>query len=175
MVTLPFFIFVNLFPMEENKKVKYLSKEEAQSRARKYCAYQERSHAEVRNKLLQWGQKGMALEEIMTKLIEENFLNEERFAKAYTGGKFRIKGWGRNKIVQQLHAKKISEYSINQALKEINEKDYKKTLKNLLEKKEKTLKGLTVFEKKNKLARFLAAKGYETELVWDKLNDLFDQ
>ncbi len=160
--------------MEQEKKIKYLSKSEALQRARKYCAYQERSHSEVRNKLLQWGQKGLDLEEIIVKLIEENYLNEERFAKAYSGGKFRMKGWGRNKIIQQLHAKKISDYNINQALKEIDDTEYKKTLKRIIQKKTVTLKGLTSFEKKNKLARHLITKGYETELVWNTLNELFD-
>ncbi len=158
----------------EGKKIKYLSKQEAFARAKKYAAYQERSHSEVRNKLLEWGQKGLDLEEIMSKLIEENFLNEERFAKAYAGGKFRMKSWGRNKIVQQLTARKISEYNINRALKDIDEKDYAITLKALIKKKAATLKGLTPFEKRNKLARFLISKGYESELVWDVLNELFE-
>lgn len=160
--------------MEQEKKVKYLSKQEALQRGRKYCAYQERSHSEVRNKLLQWGQKGLVLEEIMSKLIEENFLNEERFAKAFSRGKFRMKEWGRNKIVRQLHAKKVSDYNIKQALEEIDEKEYGKKLKALIQKRAVTLKGLTVYEKKNKLARYLITKGYEPELVWDVLNELID-
>lgn len=160
--------------MEQERKIKYLSHTEVLQRARKYCAYQERSHSEVRNKLLQWGQRGAALEEIIAKLIEENFLNEERFAKAYSGGKFRLKGWGRNKIIQQLHFKKISEYNIKQAMKEIDEPEYLKMLKKIIQKKSVTLRGLTVYEKKNKLYRFLITKGYETELVGNILNEMFE-
>lgn len=160
--------------MEQERKIKYLSKSEALQRVRKYCAYQERSHSEVRNKLLQYGQKGLDLEEIITKLIEENYLNEERFAKAFSGGKFRIKGWGKNKIRQQLHVKKISAYNINQALKEIDNAEYEKMLKKIIQKRTVTLQGLTSFEKRNKLARYLITKGYETELVWNILNQMFD-
>lgn len=160
--------------MEQERKIKYLSKSEALQRVRKYCAYQERSHSEVRNKLLQYGQKGLDLEEIIAKLIEENYLNEERFAKAFSGGKFRIKGWGKNKIRQQLHVKKISAYNINQALKEIDNAEYEKMLKKIIQKRTVTLRGLTSFEKRNKLARYLITKGYETELVWNILNQMFD-
>src|SRR5579862_2862160 len=113
---------------------KYYSKAEALKRAEKYCAYQERSHSEVRTKLLQLGQRGRELEDIMVTLIEKGFLNEERFAIAYTGGKFRMKHWGKNKIIQQLKFRNISDYSIRRSLKEIDEKDYKASLKTIIEK-----------------------------------------
>ncbi len=147
----------------------YFSKAEALAKVQKYCAYQERSHSEVRNKLLQLGQRGNDLENIMATLIEKGFLNEERFAIAYTGGKFRIKHWGKNKIVQQLKLRKISEYSIKRSLKEINDNDYRSALKELIEKKWKTLKEKNNLVKKNKVARYCIGRGYEPELVWSLL------
>jgi regulatory protein len=149
--------------------MKYYSKSEALAKAQKYCAYQERSHSEVRNKLLQLGQRGKDLEDIMATLIENGFLNEERFAIAYTGGKFRIKHWGKNKIVQQLKLKNISEYSIRRSLKEINDKDYTSALQELIEKKWKSLTEKNNLIKKNKVARYCIGRGYESELVWSLL------
>jgi len=101
--------------------MKYYSISEALVKAQKYCAYQERSHTEVRTKLLNLGQRGHDLEEIMTTLIEKGFLNEERYAVAYAGGKFRIKQWGKNKIVQQLKMRHISDYSIKRSMQQIED------------------------------------------------------
>src|SRR4029079_6902803 len=104
----------------------------------------------------------------MAQLIEENYLNEERFAKQYAGGKFRMNQWGRIKIKHALQQKKVSEYSIKKALKEIGEADYKKTLQKLAAQKLKTLKGETnIFAKKKKLQDYLLQKGYEAELVYN--------
>lgn len=149
--------------------MKTYTKLEALAKAQKYCAYQERSHSDVRNKLLQLGQRGKDLEEIMATLIERGFLNEERFAIAYTGGKFRIKHWGKNKIVQQLKLRAISDYSIKKSLKEINDNDYRKTLKHLIEKKWSVTKEKNNLIRKNKVARFCIGRGYEPELVWHLL------
>lgn len=155
--------------MPFQKKFKYFSKEEAMKKAQKYCAYQERCHSEVRQKLKEWGQKGKDAEEIISKLIEQDFLNEERFAKLFAGGKFRMKKWGRNKIIQELKSKNISEYCIKTGLQEIDEKGYLKILKEVIQKKAKQLKGLDEFEKNGKIAAFLIGKGYEAELVWELL------
>jgi regulatory protein len=163
---------MNLKMPEENKKIKYYSKEEALNKARKYCAFQERCHSEVRNKLLQWGQRGIALEEIMSQLINENFLNEERFAVAYAGGKFRIKGWGISKITNELKKRHVSEYCIRKALQQIHPAEYKKSLLKIIEKKNKVVKEANPFKRKYKLAQFAAAKGYEAEQVWEVLNEM---
>ncbi len=135
-----------------------------------YCAYQERCHQEVRQKLLELKVYGDDLENIILLLIEENYLNEERFAQLFSGGKFRMKGWGKVKIRQELKARQISEYCINKGLKEINEEDYLEKLKDLKEKKELTEKEKNPILRKKKIAQYLISKGYESDLVWGILN-----
>ena len=117
-----------------------LSKEQALPKIKQYCTYQERCHAEVKEKLYAFGLYKKDVEQLMSQLIEENYLNEERFAIQYAGGKFRMNQWGRIKIKYALKQKQVSDYCIKKALKEINESDYKKTLQKLAEKKLKTLK-----------------------------------
>ena len=114
---------------------KYHSKEEALDKLQRYCAYQDRCHQEVRSKLLDLGIYGEDLEEIIVQLISDNFLNEERFARSYARGKFRIKRWGRNRIWQELQKRQISDYCLRKAMEEIDEAEYQKTLWELLEKK----------------------------------------
>lgn len=142
---------------------------EALQRLRRYCAYQERCHQEVRKKLWDWGFDAEDMDKVSSQLIEEGFLNEERFAKAVAGGKFRTKGWGKKKITEALKQKGVSAYLVNSSLKEIDEKEYRQKLKELLEKKERSLKGETILAKKQKLARYAISKGYEPELVWELL------
>ncbi|MBI3233040.1 MAG: RecX family transcriptional regulator [Bacteroidetes bacterium] len=142
------------------------------TKAMKYCAYQERCHQEVRNKLLEIGARGMELESIMVHLIEHNFLNEERFAIAFAGGKFRIKKWGIIKIVNELKKRDISEYCIKKALKEIEKEDYIKTLELLITKKSHSLKEENIYIKKNKIAKFVISKGYDPSLVWEQITKL---
>lgn len=144
------------------------------NKARKYCAYQERCHSEVRNKLLEIGARGLELENILAQLISENFLNEERFAKAYAGGKFRQKQWGRNKIVQELKFRKVSEYCIKKALSEISDDDYIQTLDDIIYKKQNSLKKTSGLKKKMKLASYAISRGYETDLVWSAVNRMVD-
>ena len=140
--------------------------EQATPKIKQYCAYQERCHAEVKEKLYAFGLYKKDVEQLMSQLIEENYLNEERFAIQYAGGKFRMNQWGRIKIKYALKQKQVSDYCIKKALKEINESDYKKTLQKLAEKKLKTLKTETnIFIKKKKLQDYLLQKGYEGELV----------
>ena len=117
-----------------------LSKEQALPKIKQYCTYQERCHAEVKEKLYAFGLYKKDVEQLMSQLIEENYLNEERFAIQYAGGKFRMNQWGRIKIKYALKQKQVSDYCIKKALKEINETDYKKTLHKLAEQKLKTLK-----------------------------------
>ncbi len=133
-----------------------------------YCAYQERCHSEVRNKLLELKVYGLELENYITILIEENFLNEERYAKSIARGKFYYKNWGRIKIRQLLKAKGISSYLIKQSMNEIDENDYEKTLVSLAEKKWESLGGeKNKFVKMNKLTNYLLQKGYENELIYE--------
>jgi regulatory protein len=140
---------------------------------KQYCAYQERCHAEVRDKLYSFGLNKIEVEEIISGLITENYLNEERFAIHYAGGKFRMKQWGKNKIKQSLKFKQVSDYCIRKALKEIDSKEYEKTFQKLAEQKVKTLKSeKNIFVKKRKLQDFLIQKGYETEKIREAVNNL---
>ena len=135
-------------------------------KAKHYCAYQERCHAEVKDKLYGFGLNKKEVDEIISILIEENYLNEERFAIAFAGGHFRTKKWGRVKIKYQLKQKQVSEYCIKKALRQIEEDDYLKTLQKLFEEKLKTLKSeKNIFIKKRKLQDHIMQKGFETDLI----------
>ena len=150
---------------------KFLNPTEAFMNATRYCTFQERSHFEVRNKLYEYGLHRNDVEELITKLITEGFLNEERFAKAFAGGKFRMKKWGRNKIAHELEAHKVTPRCIQKGLDEIDEHDYLKTLKALLKKKLSQSEEANQFKKRDKIARFAIGKGYESELVWGILKE----
>jgi len=151
------------------KTTKYISKDDALKKLQRYCAYQERCHQEVRNKLLDLRIYGDDLEEIISDLISDNFLNEERFAKMFAGGKFRIKKWGRVKIKQELKLKKISAYCIKKAMAEIEEEDYIKTLYEVFEKRFKRVKETDEFKIRGNLAKYAISRGYETQLVWQEV------
>ena len=139
-----------------------------------YCAYQERSHSQVRTKLIALKVYGLELENMMTTLIEENFLNEERFACSIARGKFYYKKWGKNKIIQTLKLHKVSAYLIKKALKEIDADDYDKMLETLAEKKLEILKSeKNKFIKMNKLKNYLLQKGYESDLIMDVIKKHF--
>ncbi len=145
---------------------KYYSKEEALQKAKQYCAYQERCHSEVKEKLYSFGMNKKEVDELLSELISENYLNEERFAILYAGGKFRIKQWGKVKIKYSLKQKQISEYCIKKALAAIDERDYTKTLEKLFDQKLKTMKAeKNIFIKKRKLQDHLMQKGFETSVV----------
>lgn len=152
-----------------NRVKKHLSDEEALAKLQHYCAYQDRCHAQVRSKLLDLEIYGKRLEQIISRLIQDNFLNEERFACSYARGKFRFKKWGRIKIKQKLSALHISEYCIKKGMQEIEEEAYLNTLSGLLKQKRKTLKGLKDFEANQRCAAYVIRKGYEPELVWQLL------
>src|SRR4051812_46425387 len=116
----------------EKKSIKITDPKKALLKAQKYCAYQERSQQEVRDKVYSWGLHRNEVESIISELIVSGYLKEERFAVAFAGGKFRIKGWGKIKIKQALKLKSVPEKVINIALNEIDDRDYKKTLKKLI-------------------------------------------
>ena len=147
-----------------------LTPEQALQKLRQYCAYQERSHYEVEQKLWELGQPGKVHATLIAKLIEDDYLNEERFAIQFAGGKFRMKDWGRKKILYALREKKVSEYSIKKAMKEISEEDYLKTLESLAEKKYALLEGELPALRKKKTMEYLITKGYEPDLVYGVLN-----
>ncbi len=137
-----------------------------------YCAFQERCHSEVRYKLLELNFRGAEVEEAIAALIEEDFLNEERYAQSYVGGKFRIKHWGRKKIIQELKKKKVSEYCIKKGLKEIKEDDYWNVLRELTLKKYNELNGeRNVWIRKQKVQRYLMQKGFEVDLIQEMIKE----
>ncbi len=144
---------------------KSLTKEQALQKLKHYCAYQERCHSEVKEKLYQLGVWKKDHDEIIAALIEENYLNEERFAIAYAGGKFRVKQWGRVKIKYELKQKQVSDYSIKKAMKQIDEEEYLSVLNKLAKEKYTALKNEQYLVRKKKTMDYLAAKGFEAELV----------
>lgn len=147
--------------------------EQALPKIKQYCAYQERCHAEVRDKLYSFGLHKNEVEEIISGLITENYLNEERFAIHFAGGKFRMKQWGKIKIKQALKFKQVSDYCIRKALKEIDAHEYEKTFQKLVQQKVKTLKSeKNIFIKKRKLQDFLLQKGFESEIVREAVNNI---
>jgi regulatory protein len=141
------------------------NRDEAFEKIKHYCRYQERSHREVKEKLYSFGLYKGDVEQILTQLIEEDYLNEERFAVQFAGGKFRIKHWGRVKIKHELQQKGISSYCIKMGLKEIEEETYLQTLKKLATKKWQTLETEQYLTKQAKITSYLLHKGYEAELV----------
>ena len=163
-----------MFAEETQKKKIRLSPKEALAKIQHYCAYQERSHKEVKNKLFEYGLYASEVEELISHVITQGFLNEERFAKAFAGGKFRIKKWGNLKIQNELEFLGVSKRNITTALKEIDRVEYTKTLKSLINKKASQTTEQNSFKRKNLIARFVISKGYESELVWEMLKDMLD-
>lgn len=147
-----------------------LSCDEAFHKMKNWCAYQERSQNEVRLKLHGFSLNSEDCEKIISDLISENFLNEERFANAFVSGKFRIKLWGRNKIKIELKKHKISDYCINKAIYRIDDEDYKATLLKVIEKKIRLTKYANPTKKFYGLLNYCVSRGYESDLVIEQLN-----
>lgn len=144
----------------------------ALQKAKHYCAYQERCHSEVREKLYSFSLHKNEVEQLITQLIEEDYLNEERFAIAYAGGKFRMKQWGKEKIKQALKQKQVSDYCIRKALDSIANSDYNKIFSLVADKKLKELKSeKNIFIKKRKMQNYLLQKGFETKMIYSYLNN----
>jgi len=162
--------------MEDRKKRTRLSQEDALSLMQKFCAIQDRCQSEIRTRLIEHSVYGDELEQIIAELISEDFINEERFAKSYVRGKFRIKRWGKMKIIKELKFRRISAYSIKKGLSEIDYDDYLSTLNTLLEKKNGTLRVTDKWDRRKKLTSFATQKGYEYEVIKEvmKENPLFE-
>jgi regulatory protein len=143
----------------------------AKLKAESYCAYQERSQQEVRDKLYAWGLHSTEVENILVDLIQENYINEERFALAYAGGKHRIKKWGKLKIQQGLKLKGVSNPLIKIALDAIDMDEYFANLEEVLKKKAATVKHEDAFKRKNALVNYAIGRGYETSLIIEILNN----
>ena len=134
-------------------------------KAERFCAYQERSSYEVKQKMKEFDATEEEIEKVISSLQEDDFQNDERFAKLFTSGKFRIKRWGKNKIKSELRMKKIPDQLIKNALDSIDEAEYKKTILHLIQKKDKEVKSLKPTDRKQKIFRFLLSKGFESSLV----------
>jgi regulatory protein len=147
-----------------------ITREQAVQKLKHYCAYQERCHQEVKNKLFEVGAAKRDHDHIISTLIEENYLNEERFAVSYAGGKWRIKRWGRNRIRQELKGRGLTDYCIRKALKEIPEDEYRAVLARLVKKKWDELKKDQVIMRKKKTVDFFTRRGFEASIVLALLN-----
>jgi regulatory protein len=154
---------------------KYWSLAEAKVRIASFCAYQERYQQEVRNKLHERGIYGDEAEELIAYLISEGYLNEERFAQAFVSGKFRIKKWGRNKILQELKFRQISPNCIKSGMKEIDAEDYWQTLLHLVEKKASLIKETDDFKKRYKTHQYLMGRGFENDLIQSAIETIFSR
>lgn len=160
--------------LEKKAPLKITDPHLALTKMQSWCAYQERAQQDARNKLYELGMWEEAVENIITKLIEDNFLNEERFAMTFARGKFTIKKWGKIKIKQELKQKKVSEYCIKKALAQIDETEYFNALKKIIESKRKLIKESNKIKLQYKLMNYVLSKGYEKDLVFDVLNDIAD-
>ena len=156
---------------EKKPAIKITDPHLALMKMQSWCAYQERCQQDARNKLFELGLWPEAVENIIVKLIEDNFLNEERFATAFARGKFTIKKWGRIKIKQELKQKRIGDYCLKKAMQQIDETEYMATLKNLIDSKRKLIKEKNPIKLNYKLMNYVLSKGYEKDLVFDILNN----
>jgi regulatory protein len=153
-------------------KNKSFTVKEATRKMESYCAYQERCHKEVELRLKEMNLIDLAKEVIILHLLEHDFLNEERFSKTFARGKFRIKKWGKQRIMRELRMKSISDYNIKSALKEIDDVEYYKTFNELAEKRLLELNETDVYKKRKKMADYLLYRGWETALVYKKITEL---
>ncbi len=151
------------------------SLEELKGKMEAYCAYQDRCHKEVEEKLREYDLIPEARDMILLHLLEEGYLNEERFARSFARGRFRIKKWGRIRIERELRLRDISAYNIRQGLSEIASEDYEQTLSDLAEKKFEQVTEKHPMKKRKKVADFLLRRGFESQKVYAKLVDLEQQ
>ena len=139
---------------------KEITEEVARNKAEVYCATAERCISEVEGKLYQWGASKESVEKIICHLLDEDFINEKRYATAFVRDKYRFNAWGRMKITLSMRQKGISDNLIDEALKEIDENVYQQTLKTLLDQKGRSIKAGSDFERKGKIIRFALSRGF---------------
>lgn len=147
--------------------------EEIKQKMLNYCVYQDRCHYEVEQKMRDFLLIPEAKDEILLYLIQERYLDEERFVRSYIRGKFYMKHWGRYKIQLNLKQKQISEKLISRCWDEIDDNDYKKTIRSFIEKQQDSIKEANTFKKKNKIIKFLISKGFEYEVILDVMHEEF--
>lgn len=149
-----------------------LNPEQAWQKIRHYCAYQERNHFEVKEKLFGFGLRKTDVDLLISRLIEEDYLNEARFAAQFAGGHFRLKKWGRVKITYELKQKRISSINIKSALKEIDEADYRQVLLKLAQTKWRSLKNEQYLNRRGMTTRYLLQKGFEPALIQEAIEQI---
>ena len=152
------------------QKNKVYTVKEATERIQSYCAIQDRCQWDVERKMKEWNISDEIIENILTDLILEKFVDEQRFSESFCRGKFRIKKWGKVKIENELKIKKISNNCIDKGLLQIEKKEYMKVLKDLYLKKRDSLKDTNQFIRKGKIAKHLQQKGFESKLIWELIN-----
>lgn len=155
----------------QSKKSTY-TLEEAKRKMEKYCIYQDRCHHEIEKKLREMGMIQQASEVIQLHLMEHGFVNEERFARSFARGKFKIKKWGKRRIINELKQRDISKYNIDAGLSEINQEDYEETLEEIGRKRFEMVRESNVFKKRKKVSDFLLRKGFESHKVYELLKAL---
>ena len=143
----------------------------AKEKIQAYCSYQERCHQEVTSKLRSWGLIPDAVDMLLVDLMQQNFLNEERYARSFARGKFRIKKWGRIKIRVELKKRSIYSKCIEFAMEEIDADDYYETLKEVFQKKDALEKETNLYKRKAKLTRYLVSRGFEYDLIRMAMDD----
>ena len=158
--------------MIQNKKS--FTVDEFQKKLEHYCVYQDRCHQEVERKMGEYQLIPEAQEKILLHLMQHNFLNEERFSKSFARGKFRIKNWGKQRIVRELNFRNISSYNIKTALKEINKEDYLQTIYRITENKNNNISEKNIHKRKKKLTDFLLRKGFEYDLIFKTVKDIIN-
>ena len=148
--------------------------EEAKKKLEYYCSYQERCHKEVERKLAEMNMIPLAKEDIIMHLMNHNFLDEERFAKSFARGKFKIKKWGKQRIIRELKFRNISDFNIKTGLKEFTNEEYLNAFNILAEKKEQNINETNIYKKRKKLADYLLYRGWESDLVYKKIVELIN-
>ncbi|WP_435416439.1 regulatory protein RecX [Polaribacter aestuariivivens] len=146
--------------------------DEIKRKIEQYCVYQDRCHKEVEQKIRDYNLIPEAREMILLSLMKDDFLNEERFSKSFARGKFRIKSWGKQRIVRELKFRDISAYNIKTALKEIDESEYIETIYRITENRNEVISESNIYKRKKKLIDFLMRKGYENELIYKVVNEV---
>lgn len=146
--------------------------DEIKHKLEQYCVYQDRCHKEVEQKMFDYNLIPEAKEIILLHLMQHNFLNEERFSKSFARGKFRIKKWGKQRIVNELKFRNISTYNIKTALKEIDENEYLQSIYQITERRNEVITETNSYKRKKKLIDFLMRKGYETDLIYKVVNEV---
>mgnify|MGYP001067335030 CR=1 FL=1 len=154
------------------KKKKSFTVDEIKRKLENYCVYQDRCHKEIEQKMYDYQLIPEAKEMILLSLMKDNFLNEERFAQSFARGKFRIKSWGKQRIVRELKFRDISTYNIKTALKEIKEDEYIATIYRITENRNAVISETNIYKRKQKLIGFLMRKGFENELIYKVVTEV---